>query len=38
MNMPSTAPATPTDAPSLSGTPTTEPPRQATSAPTAPGG
>src|SRR6478752_7383741 len=29
MNMPSTAPATPTDAPSLSGTPTTEPPRQA---------
>ena len=38
MNMPSTAPATPTDAPSLSGTPTTTPPSQATSAPTAPGG
>jgi lipoprotein-anchoring transpeptidase ErfK/SrfK len=38
MNMPSTAPATPTDAPSLSGTPTTAPPSQATSAPTAPGG
>jgi lipoprotein-anchoring transpeptidase ErfK/SrfK len=33
LNMPSTAPATPTDAPTLSGTPTTTPPSQATTAP-----
>jgi lipoprotein-anchoring transpeptidase ErfK/SrfK len=37
-NMPSVAPATPTDAPTLSGTPTTTPPSQASSVPTAPGG
>ncbi|MET0452897.1 MAG: Ig-like domain-containing protein [Mycobacterium sp.] len=37
VNMPTSAPATPADAPSLSGTPTTTPPSQATSAPT-PGG
>ena len=33
MNIPSNAPATPTDAPTLSGTPTTAPPSPATSAP-----
>jgi lipoprotein-anchoring transpeptidase ErfK/SrfK len=37
-NIPSIAPATPTDAPTLSGTPTTTPPSQASSVPTAPGG
>jgi lipoprotein-anchoring transpeptidase ErfK/SrfK len=39
MNIPSTAPATPTDAPTLSGTPTTStPPSVATPAPRPPGG
>jgi lipoprotein-anchoring transpeptidase ErfK/SrfK len=39
VNLPSTAPATPTDAPTLSGTPTTTTPSPATSNPrTAPGG
>jgi hypothetical protein len=38
VNLPSTAPATPTDAPTLSGTPTTTAPSAVTPAPTAPGG
>ncbi len=38
VNIPSTAPVTPTDAPTLSGTPTTTPPRPATLPVEAPGG
>lgn len=37
-NIPSSAPATPTDAPTLSGTPTTTPPSQVTVTPGSPGG